>query len=242
MQTDKTLLIVDDEPDIRKLIARYFGRRGFTVNGAATGAEMHQALADSTPDVILLDVCLPDISGIDLLHHIKAHYSTAVIMLTAQAKTEQRIAGLNQGADDYLPKPFDLNELEARIKAVLRRNEPIFKAKTLLNYYRFEGFILNTRTRVLLDQDNGEIKLTPAEYELLLVMVKQAGTVLDRDYLMLSTRGRQSNPHDRAIDVRLSQLRKKLPCDDREKPLFSTIRGGGYMLDCIVEETNEQPV
>jgi len=241
MNTDKTLLIVDDEPDIRKLIARYFGRRGFAVKGAASGAEMHQALADDTPDVILLDVCLPDTSGFDLLHHIKAHYSTAVIMLTAQAKTEQRIAGLNQGADDYLPKPFDLNELEARIKAVLRRNEPIFEAKTLHKYYCFEGFCLDTRTRLLLDQKKNEVKLTPAEYELLLVMVKHAGTVLDRDYLMLSTRGRQANIHDRAIDVRLSQLRKKLRCGDREKPLFSTVRGGGYMLDCMVDETNEQP-
>ncbi len=240
MSQPRRLLIVDDEADIRDLITRYFSRRGFEVSGAATGAQMHQILAEQTPDVLLLDVCLPDTSGFDLLPHIKTHYSSAVIMLTAQAKTEQRIAGLNQGADDYLPKPFDLHELEARINAVLRRNEPALETKVLAKSYHFAGFRLNTRTRCLLDPDQSEIKLTPAEYELLLVLAKHAGTVLDRDFLMLSTRGRQANVHDRAIDVRLSQLRKKLHHPAQKTALFVTIRGGGYMLDCDVRESDHE--
>jgi len=235
----KTLLIVDDEADIRDLIERYFKRRGYRVLGAASGERMHQILAENKPDVVLLDVCLPDTSGFDLLPYLKAHYNAAVIMLTAQAKTEQRVAGLNQGADDYLPKPFDLNELEARINAVLRRNEPPIESKILARRYLFSGFCLDTRTRTLFDRDQSEIKLTPAEYELLLVLSKHAGTVLDRDFLMLSTRGRQANALDRAIDVRLSQLRKKLYREGQTKPLFVTIRGGGYMLDCNVIENDE---
>jgi len=241
MKPSKNLLIVDDEADIRSLISRYFGRRNFSVFGAESGEQMREILTTHPIDIILLDVCLPDTSGFELLSEIRAQYSGAVIMLTALAKTEQRIDGLNRGADDYLPKPFDLDELEARIHAVLRRNVPAGGNLTPPKRYRFAGFELDTGQRSLRQQNGTDIKLTPAQYELLLVLLKHPGVVLDRDFLMLSSRGRQANIHDRAIDVRLSQLRKKLPGEHPQKPLFLTIRGGGYMLDCDVIETDIPP-
>ena len=233
MPEPTSLLIVDDEPDIQNLIKRYFSKLGFSVFCAGSGSDMVQVLAKQRIDIVLLDVCLPDSSGIELLPRIKQHYQVAVIMLTAQAKTEQRIAGLNQGADDYLPKPFDLAELHARINAVLRRNETITDKLIKLKQYRFQNFTLDTRTRTLCYK-NQDIKLSPAEYDLLLVMLKNPNTVLDRDYLMLTTRGRPASAHDRAIDVRMGQLRKKLSLETQSRPLFSTVRGGGYMLDCEV--------
>ncbi len=235
MPLSNYILIVDDEPDIQNLIQRYFSKQGFVVQAAGSGIEMHQRLKQQAFDIILLDVCLPDQSGFDLLPQIKRSSQAAVIMLTGQAKTEQRIAGLNQGADDYLPKPFDLEELHARITAVLRRRPVEEIQPSTHDSYYFEGFTLETSTRTLRDNNGIAIKLTPAEYELLLVMVKNAGVVLDRDYLLLATRGRQAYTNDRAIDVRLSQLRKKLQTKNRESSLFSTVRGGGYMLDCGVE-------
>ncbi len=233
MPEPTSLLIVDDEPDIQNLIKRYFSKLGFSVFCAGSGADMDQVLAKQRIDIVLLDVCLPDTSGIELLPRIKQHYQVAVIMLTAQAKTEQRIAGLNQGADDYLPKPFDLAELHARINAVLRRNESLTDKQIELKQYQFQNFTLDTRTRTLCHKKQ-EIKLSPAEYDLLLVMLKNPNTVLDRDYLMLTTRGRPASAHDRAIDVRMGQLRKKLSLETQTRPLFSTVRGGGYMLDCEV--------
>jgi len=232
--TTTCLLIVDDEADIRSLIKRYFRKLGFCVVAAGSGVEMEQMLVKQPVDIVLLDVCLPDISGIDLLPRIKQHYRAAVIMLTAQAKTEQRIAGLNLGADDYLPKPFDLAELHARINAVLRRNEHSTDKQIELKQYQFDNFTLDTRTRRLFN-GNYEIRLSPAEYDLLLVLLKTPNTVLDRDYLMLTTRGRPASAHDRAIDVRMGQLRKKLSLETQNKALFSTVRGGGYMLDCDVQ-------
>ncbi len=226
------LLIVDDEPDIQSLIKRYFDKRGFNVICAGSGAEMEQMLAKYPVDIVLLDVCLPDTSGIELLPRIKQRYRAAIIMLTAQAKIEQRIAGLNHGADDYLPKPFDLAELHARIKAVLRRKDRTIDKSVELKKYTFLNFTLDARTRRLFNKAD-EVKLSPAEYDLLLVLVKNPNTVLDRDYLMQSTRGRPSSAHDRTIDVRMGQLRKKLSLEPG-KALFSTIRGGGYMLNSEV--------
>lgn len=235
MASSLHLLIVDDEPDIQKLILRYFSKQGFTVQCAGSGKQMHEQLQTRDFDIILLDVCLPDISGFDLLLQIKAQTQSAVIMLTGQARTEQRVAGLNQGADDYLPKPFDLAELHARITAVLRRQSTDEEPVAVFYRYLFAGYTLETSTHALRDKHSHKVKLTPAEYALLLAMLKNAGVVLSRDYLLLTTRGRQANVNDRAIDVRLSQLRKKLPVENRSTPLFTTIRGGGYMLDCEVE-------
>lgn len=232
------LLIVDDEPDIQQLIKRYFSKQGFAVECAGSGLAMHQQLLNQKFEVILLDVCLPDISGFDLLPEIKARYQSAVIMLTGQDRTEHKITGLNRGADDYLPKPFDLAELHARINAVLRRSPSDDQKPAEFERYLFEGFRLETRTRTVFDLNQQTVKLTPAEYELLLVMVKNPGVVLNRDFLLLSTRGRQANINDRAIDVRLSQLRKKISIDNRAAPLFSTVRGGGYMLECTVDSTS----
>ncbi len=235
MVNPKTLLIVDDETDIQRLIERFFTRQGFKVLRAGSGAEMFPLLATQPVDVVLLDVCLPGQSGFELLPQIKQAYHAAVIMLTSQGDTDQRVAGLTQGADDYLPKPFDLAELHARIIAVLRRYDSTANNPLTANRYQFAEFTLDAPTRQLIDAKGRDIKLTPAEYDLLLVFLKNAGVVLDRDFLMLHTRGRVSSAYDRTIDVRLSQLRKKLRTNATTPLAFTTIRGGGYMLECDVK-------
>lgn len=234
MTDHTTLLIVDDEPDIQHLVKRYFDRLDFEVLCAGSGAQMQQQLAKHVIDVVLLDICLPDVSGVDLLPDIKAHHQAAVIMLTAQGSTEQRIAGLNLGADDYMPKPFDLNELHARINAVLRRSGSQADRLPECRQFKFAAYTLNSQTRTLYDRAQKTVDLSPAEYDLLLVLLKNPGIVLDRDYLMLTTRGRPASAHDRAIDVRIGQLRKKLLPEGTDTPLISTVRGGGYMLNCTV--------
>ncbi len=235
MSEHTKLLIVDDETDIRQLVRRYFERQDFEVHDAGSGREMRAQLGRQTMDIVLLDICLPDVSGVDLLAEIKSEHGCGVIMLTAQGSTEQRIAGLNMGADDYLPKPFDLAELHARINAVLRRGAGQPAEKVPDNrQFSFAGFTLDSKTRSFFDLSGEPVELTPAEYDLLLVLLKNPGTVLDRDFLMLTTRGRPATAHDRAIDVRIGQLRKKLQREGEARPLISTVRGGGYKLDCEV--------
>ena len=235
MVNPKTILIVDDEVDIQRLVQRYLSKQRFKVLCASSGDEAFPILESQPVDVVVLDVCLPGLSGFELLAQIKQAYPVAVIMLTSQGETEQRVAGLKLGADDYLPKPFDLDELHARIIAVLRRYETKSSNQLIANRYRFANYSLDIQTRQLKNQQGDEIKLTPAEYDLLLVFLKHPGVVLDRDFLMLHTRGRVTNAYDRSVDVRLSQLRKKL-CTDINAPLaFTTVRGGGYMLECDVK-------
>lgn len=227
------LLIVDDEAAIRSLIKRYFEKRGGLVYGAASGTEMHQILASQPVDLILLDVQLPGKDGFALLDEIKRQYKVGVIMLTVQNELHDRLTGLNGGADDFIPKPFEMSELLARANAVLRRLAAEQPAEPAPNtaQYMFNGYCLNGRTRELHNPAQQLVELSPAEFDLLLVFVKHPKTVLNRDYLLQQTRGRDASPYDRTIDVRVGQLRKKLTVGVGDEPLFKTIRGGGYMLN-----------
>ena len=233
------LLIVDDEAAIRSLIKRYFEKRGGLVYGAASGTEMHQILASQPVDLVLLDVQMPGKDGFALLDEVKQQYKAGVIMLTVQNELNDRLTGLNRGADDYIPKPFEMSELLARANAVLRRlateqsaNEPTPETAQ----YIFNDYCLSGRTRELNDPAQQPVELSPAEFDLLMVFVKHPQTVLSRDYLLQQTRGRDASPYDRTIDVRVGQLRKKLALSSKDTPLFKTIRGGGYMLDSEVEQ------
>ncbi len=226
------LLIVDDEAAIRSLIKRYFEKRGGLVYGAASGTEMHQILANQPVDLILLDVQLPGKDGFELLDEVKQQYTAGVIMLTVQNELSDRLTGLNRGADDYIPKPFEMSELLARANAVLRRlaTEHTLNAPETSSY-RFSGYCLDGRTRELHNPAQQIVELSPAEFDLLMVFVKHPKTVLSRDYLLQQTRGRDASPYDRTIDVRVGQLRKKLPLQNSTELLFKTVRGGGYMLN-----------
>ena len=225
------ILIVDDEVAIQSLIMRYFSKYGATVFCAGTGAEMHQQLKQHTIDMVFLDVNLPDKDGFSLLNEIKSHYDAGVIMLTSQNELSDRLTGLNGGADDFVPKPFEMSELLARSNAVLRRLGHIkTNDKPDTSSYYFQGYCLDNKLRELRAADHSKVDLSPAEHDLLVVFLKHPETVLSRDYLLQQTRGRDAGPHDRTIDVRIGQLRKKLPIPDEQSPLFKTIRGGGYIL------------
>jgi two-component system OmpR family response regulator len=180
---------------------------------------------------------LPGESGLDLARWLRAEAAVPIVMLTAMAEETDRIVGLELGADDYLGKPFNPRELLARIRAVLRRangesgtaKEPPAKA------IRFAGWVLEPARRRLLSPDGAEVALTGGEYELLQVLVERPNRVLTRDMLMDLLRGRQAGPFDRAIDVAVSRLRRKLEDDGRNPSLIKTVRGGGYVLAANVE-------
>lgn len=233
--TPNHILIVDDEPAIRSLVKRYFEKQGMVVHCAASGEEMHALLDAETIDIVFLDVHLPGKDGFKLLDEIKTEHQAGVIMLTVENDLDARLHGLNGGADDYVPKPFAMSELHARSNAVLRRLgrfKQIPKLET--SCYHFAGYALDCKLREVRDAEQQLVDLSPAEIDLLLVFVKHPQTVLNRDYLMQQTRGRDAAPFDRTIDVRVGQLRKKLPVAD-EQTLFKTVRGGGYMLTQAVE-------
>lgn len=234
--TPNHILIVDDEPAIRSLVKRYFEKQGMVVHCAASGEEMHAVLNTEAIDIVFLDVHLPGKDGFVLLDEIKTEHQAGVIMLTVENDLDARLHGLNGGADDYMPKPFAMSELHARSNAVLRRLGR-FKQTTKLetSCYRFAGYALDCKLREVRNIQHELIDLSPAEIDLLLVFVKHPQTVLNRDYLMQQTRGRDAAPFDRTIDVRVGQLRKKLPIED-EHSLFKTVRGGGYMLTQAVEK------
>lgn len=223
------ILIVDDEPAIQSLVKRYFAKRGATVYCAGSGAEMQQLLQQHPVQLVFLDVHLPGKNGFELLPEIRQNYNAGIIMLTSRNELDDRIAGLEGGADDYVPKPFEVSELLARAHAVLRRLEPQMKVPETCRYC-FAGYCLDCKVRQLHDPNQQAVELSPAEFDLLKVFVQHPETVLSRDYLMQQTRGRDAGPYDRTIDVRVGQLRKKLPVANSGQPLFKTIRGGGYML------------
>ncbi|MFZ1388775.1 MAG: response regulator transcription factor [Thiolinea sp.] len=233
--TPNHILIVDDEPAIRSLVKRYFEKQGMVVHCAASGEEMHALLDAETIDIVFLDVHLPGKDGFKLLDEIKTEHQAGVIMLTVENDLDARLHGLNGGADDYVPKPFAMSELHARSNAVLRRLGRFKQTPKLeTSCYHFAGYALDCKLREVRDAEQQLVDLSPAEIDLLLVFVKHPQTVLNRDYLMQQTRGRDAAPFDRTIDVRVGQLRKKLPIAD-EQTLFKTVRGGGYMLTQAVE-------
>lgn len=230
------ILIVDDEVAIQSLIKRYFQKNSSTVYCAGSGEEMHQLLKLHDIDIVFLDVNLPDKNGFTLLDEIKQSYDAGVIMLTSQNELSDRLTGLNGGADDFVPKPFEMSELLARSNAVLRR---LGRLKTPpepdTSRYQFQNFCLDNKVRELHSPEQQLVELTPAELDLLLVFLKHPETVLSRDYLLQQTRGRDAGPFDRTIDVRVGQLRKKISLPDNQPPLFKTIRGGGYILQSAVD-------
>jgi len=231
------ILIVDDETAIQSLIKRYFQKNGATVYCAGSGEEMHQLLKLHAIDMVFLDVNLPDKDGFTLLDEVKQEYDAGVIMLTSQSELSDRLTGLNGGADDFVPKPFEMSELLARSNAVLRRLD---RQKTApepdTGCYLFQGYCLDNKVRELHSSELQLVDLTPAEFDLLLIFLKHPETVLSRDYLLQQTRGRDAGPFDRTIDVRVGQLRKKI-IPESETPLFRTIRGGGYILQSTVTRT-----
>jgi two-component system OmpR family response regulator len=234
------ILVVDDDREIRDLVARYLSKQGLRVSAAADGREMRRALDDWSIDLIILDLMLPGEDGLSLCRKLRAESRIPIIMLTAMGEETDRIVGLEMGADDYVAKPFNPRELLARIKAVLRRAEggqaerpdDADRPSILV----FAGWRLDLDRRELVSKQGVFVPLSAGEYDLLAAFAARPQRVLSRDQLLDLARGREAQPFDRAIDVQVSRLRRKIEADPGNPVFIKTVRGGGYMFTPPVEK------
>jgi len=230
MTTAKHILVVDDEPAICDLVKNYLTLEGFQVSTAENGEAMRRVMALAQVDLVILDLMLPGEDGLSLTRYLRDHSDVAIIILTGKGETVDRVVGLELGADDYLAKPFDLRELLARVRSVLRRAGARRKQATEETVVRFAGWKLDFSTRRLLSPNNVETPLTTGEFDLLAVFVTHPNRVLSRDELLDLTRGRAAGPFDRAIDVQVGRLRQKIEPDAQHPTLIKTVRAAGYLF------------
>ena len=231
------ILVVDDDAEIRALLLEYLQKQGYRVSAVADGKAMRGAIEVAKPDVIVLDLMLPGEDGLALCRDLRARSQIPIIMLTARGDETDRIVGLEMGADDYLPKPFNPRELLARVKSVLRRarSVPDSLRPPDAASYRFAGWTLDIATRNLAAPDRVVVALSGTEYRLLRVFLDHPNRVLTRDQLIDFMLSRDAAPFDRAIDVQVSRLRHRLRDDAKEPAIIKTVRGQGYVLAARVE-------
>ncbi|BBC71889.1 DNA-binding response regulator [Altererythrobacter sp. B11] len=236
--TQRTVIaLVEDDPEIRELVAGLLGREGFEACPCSDGAELTRLLARRRIDLVLLDLMLPGEDGLSICRRLQAMpVPVPVIMVTAKSDDIDRILGLELGADDYLPKPFNPRELLARVRAVLRRTREAHRPQAHpARFYRFAGWSLDAGSRRLTDADGQPVELTGGEFDLLLALLEHPQRVLTRDQLLDWTRGRDAAPYDRTIDVQLGRLRRKLGDQPNAPTFIRTVRGGGYLFAPAVE-------
>lgn len=244
MDTTPHILVVDDDREIRDLLSRFLVKHGLRVQTAADGREMARALADWKIDLVVLDLMLPGEDGLTLCRKLRAQSDVPVVMLTAMGEETDRIVGLEMGADDYVAKPFNPRELLARIKAVLRRagtprTEAAPDPGDAEAVFAFDGWAFVPGRRELRDPKGTLIALSGGEFDLLNAFVTHPGRVLTRDQLLDLARGREAAPFDRAMDVQVSRLRRKVEDDPSQPQRITTIRGGGYMFTPKVTQGEE---
>jgi two-component system OmpR family response regulator len=236
MEQDKpvaSILVVDDDSDIRTLLAAFLEANGFLVMKARDGDEMQRCLDQRRPDLCILDLMLPGRDGLDLCRQLRQRSAMPVIMLTARTEETDRIIGLELGADDYVTKPFNPRELLARIRAVLRRTGgAIASAGSVapMRTYLFEGWSLSVDRRELTNSAGVMIDLSAGEFDLLLAFLEAPNRVLTREHLLETAHNQPDAVFDRAIDVQVSRLRKKIEPGESSSPMIRTVRGSGYMF------------
>jgi len=229
-----TLLVIDDDEKLNKLLKRFLGDFDFRVFTAADPEEGLKKIRTTNPDLIILDVMLPGMTGFDVCKRIRQSSSVPIIMLTARGELMDKVIGLELGADDYLPKPFEPRELVARIQAVLRRTQHIGSdrrrrfGRLSIDFHRQQAWL-----------DNTSINLTTNEFAALDLLVRHGGKVMDRDEILQSLRGIDSDPFNRAVDVTISRLRQKLGDDPKHPEFIKTVWGAGYVF--IAEESDDAP-
>ncbi|MEW6706099.1 MAG: response regulator transcription factor [Pseudomonadota bacterium] len=241
--TPTHLAVLDDEPDITQLLANYLKGHGFRVTQLHTGRDLLALMAADKPELVLLDLGLPGEDGFVIARQLREHWRCGLVIVTGRGDPIDKVVGLEVGADDYVTKPFDLRELVARIKAVLRRLGPAPEVASAAaaapapsrDRLRFAGWTLDTAARRLLNPAGAEVGLTSGEFDLLAVFARHPGRVLSRDFLLENTRGREAAPFDRTIDVQVGRLRKKLEADPENPELIKSVRGAGYLLVPPVE-------
>ena len=236
MQDRVHLLVVDDDTGVLDLLRRYFTGQGFEVSAAANGAEMRDALTRTAVDLVMLDLGLPGEDGFELTRQLRKSWNGALIIITGRGESVDRVVGLELGADDYVTKPFDLRELLARVRSVLRRAHQNATPDDAANQvaFQFGNFLLIPQSRSLRTTGGETIALTTGEYELLRVLVEHPNRVLSRDDLMEHIHGRNAGPFDRAIDVQIGRLRRKVESDPANPELIKSVRGAGYLFSARV--------
>jgi two-component system OmpR family response regulator len=227
------IAILDDEPAITLLLAGYLQSHGYRVSQLHDGAALLQVMRNDPPQLVLLDLGLPGEDGFSIARQLRERWQCGLVIVTGRGDSVDKVVGLEVGADDYVTKPFDLRELLARIKAVLRRTsggQATAGAAPGRLVHRFAGWQLDTAARRLLDPSGKEVALTSGEFGLLTALVERAGSVLSRDILLEQTRGREAGPFDRTIDVQIGRLRKKLEVNVDDPQIIKSVRGAGYIL------------
>jgi len=230
------LAVVDDEHEITHLVANYLKGHGFRVSQLHDGAALFDLMAADAPLLVLLDLGLGDEDGLAIARKLREHHRCGLVIVTGRTDAVDKIVGLEVGADDYVTKPFDLRELVARIKAVLRRLEPAAAAPTATpasaarSTLRFAGWSLDTGSRTLTSPEQRVVALTTGEFDLLSTFASHPGRVLSRDFLLEATRRRESGPFDRTIDVQVGRLRRKIETDPENPQIIKSVRGAGYLF------------
>jgi DNA-binding response OmpR family regulator len=242
MTASARLLVVDDDPSIRTLLREYLQGHGYEVAEAGSGPQMREQLERDLPDAVLLDVRLPGEDGLVLARYLREHYDVGIIMVTASGDVVDRVVGLELGADDYIAKPFDLRELLARLKSVLRRLQGAPTAKgqpegeqqpsgAPSKRKRFGRCEIDLESHRMFEVGGPEVTITAMEFDLLSTFLSNPNRVLTRDQLLMQTRHREWEPFDRSIDIRIGRLRRKVEPDPRGEPqCIRTVRNAGYMF------------
>jgi two-component system OmpR family response regulator len=230
------IAVVEDDREIRAMVADLLKREGFEVLACSCVAEFDQLAGRQRIDLAILDIMMPGEDGLSLCRRLRARGDIPVLMVTAKGDDIDRIVGLEIGADDYLPKPFNPRELIARARAILRRTRDSQRVVAVEpgERYSFAGWLIDAGSRAVLDSDGQALDLTGGEFDLLLCLVTHPQRVLNRDQLLDWTRGRNAGAFDRAIDVQLSRLRRKLETRPGGGAFIKTVRGGGYQFTPVV--------
>lgn len=232
---NEKILVVDDDRELTGLLEDYLGSNGYTVASAPDGVAMRARLDDFRPALLILDLMLPGEDGLSLCRRLRADSRLPILMLTARGDDMDRIVGLEMGADDYLPKPFNPRELLARVRSILRRAELTGTPERPPRALHFAGWTLDLAARNLVDANGVVITLSAGEFRLLHVLAETPNCVFSRDQLTDALAGRDASPFDRTIDVMISRLRRRLNEDARDPQLIKTVRSEGYMLAAKVE-------
>lgn len=236
MNAEPHILVVEDDREIRNLVVRLLRNNGYRATGVGDGREMDRALSEFRIDLVVLDVMLPGEDGLSICRRLRAGSSVPIVIVSAKGDELDRIVGLEMGADDYVPKPFNPREVLARIRAVLRRQgrsgqEEMDDGRLL----RFDGWTLDPRRRILTDPAGTRVSVTEAEFDLLRVFCLKPGRPLSRDQLLDLTQGRAAGPNERSIDILVARLRRKLSLGGLDPDAIRTIRSAGYVFTPLVE-------
>jgi two-component system phosphate regulon response regulator OmpR len=232
MTTRARVIICDDDADLRETLAEFIARQGYEVETAQDGATLRRLVPKVRPDLVVLDLNMPGEDGLSLARWLRSDHHCAILMLTAMGSMPDRVVGLEMGADDYLAKPFELAELRARIRAVLRRTmSPVIVNGRPPQRVRVGRCVFDLTERKLFDDDGTAIALTAMEYDLLYVFITHPRRALNRDQILTLAHNREWDPYDRSVDNRIARLRRKIEVDPAHPRVLRTVRGEGYLFE-----------